>query len=805
MLQDFRFSLRILRKNPLFTAIIVLTLALGIGANVAIFSVLNGVLLNPLAFRDPDQLVMITQSKQNFTMGAIPYLNFLDLQKDNQTFSAMALSRKLNFGLLGAGESESVEGRLVTADYFTVLDVKPLLGRTFMPHEDKPESSPVVVISSALWQHKFGGTPDAIGKTVNVEDTTYTIIGVLQPEFSLFRTNDIYVPIGHSNIRSLQRRTAGLALHGIGRLKPGVSLEQAQSDLNRVMLGLENAYPDTNRGQRAKLTPLRNIIIGDVGPILWMLFGAVGFVLLIACVNVSNLLLSRATARTREYAIRSALGASKWRLFRQSLMDSMLPALTGGALGLLVAGWGTRAALSLFPATVPRATEVGVDKRVVIFATAVSLLAGILAGVAPSIKMSGRRLSETLKEGVRRTSGARGRAQGALVMIEVALAVVLLIGAGLMIRSVAALWNVNLGFRPADSLVTFGFSLPPYMKNVEAWEVRAMIRELGDRLRATPGVRTVSFSGGAFPLLAENDLLFWRADRPKPEDRNDMANALTYRVEPDYLKAMGIPLQRGRFFTDQDSEKSPRVVVVDELFAHKYFPDEDPLGKFIQQEDRDPQQIVGVVGHVNQWSVDSNDSQSLQAQLYEPFRQMSGRPYDLVVLVQVDDKTPISFESIRRVVHDHNDRNVISKPQTLNELVGSSLAGRRFSMILLEIFALVALLLASIGLYGVISYLVGQRTHELGIRLALGAQRMHVLRLILSHGMRLALIGVALGLIAAYGLTRLLANMLYGVSATDPKTFMTIAILVTGVAVLACIVPARRATKVNPLVALRYE
>jgi predicted permease len=474
-------------------------------------------------------------------------------------------------------------------------------------------------------------------------------------------------------------------------------------------------------------------------------------------------------------------------------------------LGLFIAGWGTRAALSLFPATVPRATEVGVDTRVVIFATAISLFAGILAGVAPSLKISARRLSETLKEGVRRTSGARGRAQGALVMVEVALAVVLLIGAGLMIRSVAALWNVNLGFRPADNLVTFGFSLPPYMKNTEAWEVRAMIREVGDRLRATPGVRSVSFSGGAFPLLAENDLLFWRADQPKPSDRSDMANALTYRVEPDYLKAMNISLKRGRFFTDQDEEKSARVAVIDEVLAHKYFPNEDPLGKYIQQEDRDPQQIVGIVDHVNQWSVDSNDSNSLQAQLYEPFRQMSGRPYDLVALVEVDDKSPIPFETIRRVIHGHNDRHVISKAQTMTELVANSLASRRFSMILLEVFALVALLLASIGLYGVISYLVGQRTHELGIRLALGAQRMHVLRIILSHGMKLALIGVALGLIAAYGLTRLLANMLYGVSATDPTTFMSIALLVTAVAVLACIVPARRATKVNPLVALRYE
>ena len=805
MLHDLRLSLRILRKNPIFTAIVILTLALGIGANVAIFSVVNGVLLNPLPFRDPQQLVMLTQSKQNFEMGAVPYPNFLDLQKENTTFSALAISRRMNFGVLGAGESESVEGRLCSADYFTVLDVKPILGRTFMPHEDKPESTPVVVISSTLWQRKFGGTADVLNKTVNVDDKIYNIIGVLPPDFNLFRTNDIYVPIGQSNIRSLQSRGAGLAMHGIGRLKPGVTLEQAQADLNRVMQGLAEIYPDTNKDQRAKLTPLDKIIIGNVGPVLWMLFGAVAFVLLIACVNVSNLLLSRSTGRTREFAIRSALGANKWILFRQSLMDSMVLAVAGGALGLLLAAWGTRAGLALFPATVPRATEVGVDRRVVIFATAVSLFAGILAGVAPSLKLSGRRLSETLKEGVRRISGARGRAQGALVVVEVALAVVLLIGAGLMIRSIAALWQVDLGFHPGDNLMTFGFSLPPYMRKAEAYQVRAMSKDVSDRLRSLPGVRAVSFSGGAFPLLTENDVLFWRTDQPKPTSQADMHMTLTYRVEPDYLKAMGIPLKRGRFITYDDQEKSPRIAVIDEVFVDKYFPHEDPIGKFIQQEDRDPQQIVGIVGHVNQWSVDADKSQPLQAQLYEPYMQMNGRPYDLTVLVGVDQGTPIPFDAIRRAVHDQNEQNVISKPQTLNQVIANSLADRQFSMILLDAFALVALVLASIGLYGVISYLVGQRTQELGIRLALGAQRTHVLGLILSHGMKLALIGVALGLVAAFALTRLLANLLFGVSATDPTTFMAIALLVTAVAVLACLVPARRATKVDPLVALRYE
>jgi predicted permease len=805
MLQDLKLSLRILRKSPIFTIVVVVTLALGIGVNVAIFSVVNGVLLNPLPYPDPEQLVIISQSKQNFEMGAMPYPNFLDLQRENQTFTTMAISRRHTFGLFDTGGSESVEGRHVSADFFSVLGIKPVLGRTFMQHEDKPESQPVIVISSNLWQRKYGGGADVLGKTLNLDEKIYTIIGVLPPSFNFFRADDVYVPIGHTSIRSLMRRQAALGIRGIGRLKPGVTIEQAHADLNRVMRSLAETYPETNRGQGATVSSLKTLVVGEIGPALWMLLGAVGFVLLIACVNVSNLLLARSTGRTREFAIRTALGASKWRLFRQTLIESMLPAIIGGVLGLIVAAWGTRAALALFPASVPRAGEVGLDSRVVIFATAVSLLAGILCGVAPALKLSQWRLAETLKEGERRTGSARGRAQGALVAVEVALAVTLLIGAGLMIRSIAALWNIDPGFRYGDHLISFAFNLSPDMKEKSTNEIRAKAREVTEQIKTIPGVRVVSFSGGAFPLMVQHDMPFWRPDRPKPTNASDLSNAVDYRVEPDFLKALGIPLKRGRFFTEQDTDKTQLVVVVDEVFAQKFFGNEDPIGKHIQQENREPQEIVGVVGHIKQWSLDSDETHTLQAQFYEPFRQINGRWQELRILVGVEEGAKVPFASIRSAINSHNSQNVIAKPETMNDTIANSLADRRSLMILLDVFAVVALVLASIGLYGVISYLVGQRTQELGIRLALGASRMNILSLVLSHGMKMALIGVALGLVAAFGLTRLLSNLLYGVSATDPITFVAIAFLVTTVAVLACLLPARRATKVDPLVALRYE
>jgi predicted permease len=703
--QDLRLGLRMLLKNPGFSAIVVVTLALGISVNVALFSVVNGVLLNPLPYPQPEQLVTLHQSKPNFETGAIPYPNFRDLQKENRTFSAMAISRGIGFSLIGAGEAERVSGRLMSADFFSVLGVKPVLGRTFAPGEDEVGASPVAVISAELWRRKFGAAQDVLGKGLTLDDKSYAIIGVLPANFTLLGNVDVYVPIGQWNNPALKIRSAALGLHGIGRLKPGVTVEQGQADLDRVMRDLAVAYPETNKGNGAKIIPLRQRLVGDIGATLWILLGAVGFVLLIACVNVSNLLLVRSTGRAREFAIRAALGAGRWRLLRQSLTESMLLALTGGALGLVVAGWGTQAALAVLPTTLPRAQEVGLDSRVLIFTLVVSLLTGILSGLAPALKTSQSRLSETLKEGERGSSGGRGRAQSALVAIEMALALVLLIGAGLMIRSLTALWNVDPGFHP-NNVLTFGLSPSPSLRTAKPEAIRTALRDLSDRIGSTPSVVAVSLSAGGVPLQGEDDLFFWVDGQPKPSSQSEMHMALVYRVEPGYLTAMGVPLKQGRFFNNQDDERSQPVVVIDEVFARKYFGDTDPIGKRIVQEGQDAQQIIGVVGHVKQWSIDSDEDQTLQAQLYEPFRQfpdnaMSAMATGVGVVTRSNGPAP-PFDAIRRSVQSQNKENVISRAQTMNEVIAASLAERRFSMMLLEAFAVVALLLASLGLYGVI-------------------------------------------------------------------------------------------------------
>lgn len=812
--QDLRYGLRLMHKAPSFTAVVVATFALGISANAVIFSVVNGVLLKPLPYPRPEQLVTLHQSKPNFETGAIPYPNFRDLQKENRTFSAMAVSRSYGFTLAGAGEPERVSAQLVSADFFSLLGVEPVLGRSFVPSEDERGAAPVALISADLWQRKFRSAPDVLGKGINLDDRSYTIVGVIPTSFNLrvniFRQADVYVPIGQWDNPALQNRSVALGLHGIGRLKDGVTIEQAQSDLDRVMRNLAEAYPATNKNNGAKVIPLKERMVGNIRPILWMLLGAVGFVLLIACVNVSNLLLARSTVRTREFAIRAALGASRGRLLRQSLTESILLAMLGCGIGIVVAEWGTRAALNVLPTTLPRAEEIRLDGRVLLFTVAISLLTGLLAGLAPALKTSYWRLSETLKEGGRGSSSGRSRAQGIFVAIEMALALILLIGAGLMIRSINALWNVDPGFRQ-DDVLTFNLNLPPSMQSASPAVVRNNLRELSDAINSVQGVRAASFLDGAFPMLDQDDLSFWLADQPKPATQSEMNMAHVSRVEPGYLTAMGITLKRGRFFSRQDDERSQPVAVIDDAFARKYFPNEDPIGRRIQFDDnQQPRQIIGVVGHVKQWGLDTDEKQSLQAQLYLPFRALSDEELTggvgvVRVVAHTEKLTPPLFDAIRSAVRSQNGQNVIFAPQTMNEVIASSLAARRFSMTLLNVFAAAALLLASVGLYGIISYLVGQRTHEFGIRLALGAQPKDLFRLVLSQGLKIALGGTVLGLLAALVLTRLMVKMLYGVSATDPATFMVIALLLMSVALLASLVPALRATKVDPMLTLRSE
>jgi predicted permease len=814
LVQDLRYGFRMLVKSPGFTVVAIVTLALGIGANTALFSVIQGVLLSPLPFPEPDQLVTLHENKPNFEGGSISYSNFRDWQKDNHTFSALGLARTYAFSLTGIGEAEQVNGGFVSSDFFSVLGVNPVMGRTFAPDEEHVGAGPVALIGAGLWQRKFSSARDILGKSITLDGRDYSIVGVMPANFHLlipgFRDADVYAPIGQWSNPLLLERGAGLGFHGIGRLKPGVTIEQARADMEGVTHNLAIAFPDADKGISAKLTPLKEQMVGGVRPLLLVLLAAVGFVLLIACVNVANLLLARATSRTREFAVRAALGASQGRVVRQLLTESLLLAVVGGGLGLLLAAWGTRAALGVLPAALPRAEQVGLDPHVLFFTAALSLLVGVLFGLTPALKTSQPDLHETLKQGGRGASGTRHRAQGVFVIVEMALALVLLVGAGLTIRSLIKLWSVDPGFSP-HNLLTFGLSLPPSMMSANPGAIRTAFREFDDKVAAIPGVQAVSQTWGAIPLSADDEQLFWLEGQAKPKNENEMNWAIDYIVEADYLKAMGIPLLRGRFFTAQDNERSPLVVVVDEVFAQKYFPNQDPVGQRIHLKLSDQlAEIVGVVGHVRQWSLAGDDQQSLRSDLYIPCLQVPNdfiamTPSGSAVVVRARDSSAGLSDSIRLVSAQMSNQQVIFGAQTMDSLISDSVASQRFSMILLVVFAVLALLLAAVGIYGVISYVVGQRGHEIGIRMALGAQRQDILRLILSRGGKLAGFGVALGLAAALGLTRLMTSLLYGVAANDPLTFAGVALLLTLVALAAAYVPARRAAKVAPMVALRDE
>jgi predicted permease len=814
LLQDIRYAVRQLRKSPSFTVVAIVTLALGIGANTVIFSTVNGVLLSPLPFPHSDQIVTLHENKPNFEGGSLSYPNFRDWQKDNHTFSSMAIARSYAFSLTGAGDAEQVNGEFVSSEFFPVLGVNPIVGRTFARGEDEVGAGPVALISAGLWRRKFNSAPEILGKTVTLDARDYTIVGVIPASFHLtipgFRDGDVYAPIGQWSNPLLLKRGAGLGIHGIGRLKSGVTLEQARADMESVTRNLATAFPEVDKGITAKLVPLKQQMVGRVQSSLSVLLVAVGFVLLIACANVGNLLLARSTGRAREFAVRAALGASQGRVVRQLLTESILLALAGGVMGLLCSVWGTRAALGLLPDALPRAEKIGIDAHVLIFVAGISLLAGVLFGLAPALKTSQPDLHEQLKDGGRGQTGSQHRAQSVFIISEIGLAVVLLVGAGLTIRSLMRLWSIDPGFN-SHNVLTFGLSLPPSMLNAKPEAIRASFREFDAKLAALPGVNGASQVWGALPFNSDDEMLFLLEGQPKPSNENDMNWAIDYIVEPDYLRAMGIPLVSGRFFTTQDSEKSPLVVVVDEVFAQKYFPRQDAVGKRIQiNRFNQLAEIVGVVRHARQWGLDADDRQSLRSELYIPCAQMPDdfiamAPSGSAVVVRANQAETGLMDAVRRMSAQMSSQQVIFAPQTMDAAISQSLAARRFLMIVLVVFAALALLLASVGIYGVISYVVSQRAPEIGLRMALGARPLDILYLILSGGGRLAATGVLAGSAAALGLTRLLTSQLYGVSTYDPLTFAAVALLLMLIALAACYIPARRAAQVDPMVALRYE
>ena len=694
-MQDLRHAGRQFLKTPGLTAVVVITIALGVGANTGLFSVVNGVLLNPLPYPQPEQLVTLHESKPNFETGSISYPNFRDWQKDNHTFSAMAIARGYAFSLTGAGDSIQVSGEFLSSDFLSILGVKPLLGRTFAPGEDEIGAGPVALISEGLWQRKFGSAPDIVGKGITLDGKGYTIVGVIPSSFhfpmgSFDTRREVFVPVGQWKNNLLNTRSAGLGFHGVGRLKPGVTIEQAAADMKAVYKQPgDRLIPMPTKGSARNSFRSNNGWSAEVRPLLLVLLASVGFVLLIACVNVANLLLARSTGRAREFAIRAALGASRQRVLRQLLTESVVLALAGGAFGLLLAAWGTRAALSVLPTALPRAEEIGLDPRVLLFTLAISLLAGILFGLAPALKMSPSNQQETLKEGGRGVSGTRHRVQSVFVVAEMAMALVLLAGAGLMIRSMMRLWSVDPGFNP-QNVMTVGFSLPPSMMTASPDAIRAAFREFNNKVASIPGVQAVSQTWGAFPMNGDDEQTFWFEGMPKPASENDMNWAIDYIVEPGYLKAMGIPLQRGRFFTEQDNEHSPRVIVIDDVFARKFFPNQDPIGKRIQSNNfAGAAQIVGVVGHVKQWGLDLDDTEKLRAQFYIPCMQMSDtfiamQPSGSAMIVRSDNAGAGLLDSIRNVSQQISSAQVIFGAQSMEAVITDSLAGRRFSMILVR-------------------------------------------------------------------------------------------------------------------------
>jgi predicted permease len=820
LLQDIRYALRMLRKSPGFTAVAILTLALGIGANTALFSAVNGVLLNPLPYPDPGRLVTVDASKPLFPRGSISYPNFLDWHRLNQCFSYFAVSRTTGFLLTGVGAPEELDAAAVTSDLFPMLGIQPTIGRYFTPAEDEIGVSHVVAISTDLWKRKFGASPDVIGKEISLDGKGYAIAGVFPGHLDLpmryFSSVDVYIPLGEFANPAVKYRVAGLGIHGMARLKPGVTLQQARDDMQRVTAYLAKIYPDADKDMGAALNPLKESIVGQVRGFLLLLLGAVGFVLLIACVNVANILLSRGNARGREIAVRSALGAGTGRLVRQMLTESVLLAILGGALGLALAAIGTRATLAALPATLPRAGEVGIDARVLWFTVIISLGAGILFGLLPALRAARPSAYETLKDGARGSSGgSRHRAQGVLVTVQMALALVLLAGAGLMIRSLSQLWNVDPGFDP-NHILTFNLALPPQLNHAPAAAIRTALRNFDAAISAVPGVEAESLSWGAFPMYSEDDQNFWIEGQPKPTSESQMYGMLDYIVGPDYLKALRIPLLAGRFFSASDNEHSRPVVVVDEVLARKYFPNGDAVGQAICQGDKTHTycfEIIGVVGHVKQWGLDTDSKNSLRAQVYFAFMQLPDNVISLVpsntsVVVRTTGNVLGLMDSIRNASDRLNKDEVLTSFETMHEIIQSSLAPRRFAMMLLGAFAALALVLAGIGLYGVIAYAVGQRTHEIGIRMALGAHPGEVFRLVIGQGLRLAFIGIAIGAAAALILIRLLSSfsqLLYGVGGSDPLTLISVSIVLLAVAILACYIPARRAMRVDPMVALRYE
>lgn len=802
--QDLRYGTRMLLKNPGFTIVAVIALALGIGANSAIFSVVNTVLLRPLPYTDPERLVMVWEDRtaKGYPRDTPAPANYVDWRDQNQVFEGMAAIATHSLNLTGAGEPERLEGKRVSANFFNILGVEPLLGRGFLPEEDEPGAARVVVLSHGLWQRRFGSDKAILGKSLTLNGVGHEVVGVMPPDFQFpTREDELWVPIAFTPQQAAARQSHYLQV--IARTKPGVTIEQAQAEMSTIGARLQQQYPE-NTDLGVAVVPLHEQFVGDIKPALLILLGAVGFVLLVACANVANLLLARAAARQKEIALRVALGASRGRLVRQFLTESLLLAALGGVVGLLLSLWGVNLLKAFIPENISQARHIAIDRWVLGFTALVSLLTGLIFGLAPATQASNFNLNETLKEGGRDSaSGRRGnRIRSVLVVVEVAVSLVLLIGAGLLINSFLRLRGVDPGFR-TDNLLTMRVMLPE-TKYTDQARRSAFYAELVRRVEALPGVNSAAVANW-IPLVKQGDSSGIAIEGQPAPAPGQNPSVVTRVVSPHYFQTMGIELLRGRQLTEQDRADAPRVIVISETMARKFWPGEEPLGKRVTMGGPAGApvpwlEVVGVVKDVRQFELTAEP----KPQMYVPFEQpVFFRPSHLIVKTEVEPGGLAS--AVRKTVWEIDKDQPVSNISTMKEVLSESISRQRFSMLLLGIFAAVALVLAAVGIYGVMSYSVAQRTHEIGIRMALGAQRSDVLKLAVGQGLKLVLVGVALGLAAAFVLTRVMSSLLFGVSATDPATLAIISLVLIGVALFASYIPARRATKVDPMVALRYE
>ncbi len=814
LLQDIRFGARQLRKNPCFAAVAVLTLALGIGANTAIFSVVDAVLLRPLGYPDSGQLVALSERGPDWSGGSLAYPNFTDWKDQQTVFEKFGAYIGNSFTFTGAGETLRLAGVMMSADVFAALCTQPEIGRVFGEDEDKPGAPPVAVISHALWQSQFGGQPGIANQTITLDGKSYTIVGVMPAGFDFPYKADLWLPVGPI-APGWQKRDDHPGLLGLARLKPGVTLEQAQANLDVIALRLEQQYPESNKTRGVQIDRLLDQKVGNVRSALWILLGAVSFVLVIACANVANLLLARAAAREKEMALRAALGAGRWRITRQLLTESGLLALLGAAVGLLFAKGLLRIVVALAGESLPRAAEISLDPRVLLFSGLVAVFTGVLFGLAPAWHANRPNLHGTLKEGGRgATSGRAGLRQG-LVIAEVALTFVLLVGAGLLLLSFNRLLRVDPGFA-ADHVLTFRFTAPPDKYQTAEQQI-LFYHALLEKLRALPGVQAASVASQTTPLHEGGwDMRFVIEGQPEPPPQLQ-PSLQVHLISPDYFRAMGIPLRQGRDFTEQDNREHLRgaagydwgaglsSVIIDEEFAKRHWPGQNPIGQRIRIPwgERDKQPVVTIVGIVGRVKENRLKDQGGLVQAYFPIYQQTLQ--NTVVVVKTATAPVAMLSTLRQQVYQLDPALPIFGMQTMDEVRNHNVAPERLNLGLIGGFAALALTLAIIGLYGLLSFTVAQRQREIGIRMALGARRFDVLRLVVGQGMRLILAGVVIGLLASFALTRVLASALFQVAPTDPLTFATVTFSLGAVALLACYVPARRATRVDPMVALRFE